>query len=74
MTSLRDICTGCFYSMTRFQQPLNGAFLKISTRGLLQIVDMENGFFSYIIHEDTLKIIEIEKNGISDKQYTFGKF
>ena len=35
--------TGCFYSMTCFQQALQGAFLEISTCGLLQIVDIEKG-------------------------------
>ena len=37
--------TGCLWSMTRFQQALKGAFLKISTCGLLQIVGMEKGIF-----------------------------
>ena len=45
--------------MTRFQQALKGAFIKISTCGLLQIVGMEKGFFSYRIHEDSLRIVEM---------------
>ena len=54
------VCTGCFYLLTRFQQALNGAFLEISTCGLLQIVDIEKEiFFIYMIHEDTLKIMEM---------------
>ena len=47
--------TGCFYSMTLFQQALKGAFFRISTCDLLQIVGAEKGFFSYIMHEDTQK-------------------
>ena len=53
------LTTGCFYSMTRFQQALNGASLKILTCGLLQIVGTKRGFFSYMIHEDTTKIVEM---------------
>ena len=46
--------------MTRFQQALKGAFFKISTYDLLQVVAIEKGiFFSYMIHEDTLKIMEM---------------
>ena len=45
--------------MTCFQQALKGAFFKISTCDLLQIVGIEKGFFSSIIHEDTFKIMEI---------------
>ena len=37
--------TACFCSMTRFQQALKGAFLRISTCGLLQIVGTEKGIF-----------------------------
>ena len=37
--------TGCVWSMTRFQQALKGAFFKISTCDLLQIVGMEKGIF-----------------------------
>ena len=37
--------TGCFYSMTLFQQALKGAFFKISTCDLLQIVGTEKGIF-----------------------------
>ena len=45
--------------MTHFQQALKDAFFKISTCGLLQIVGTEKGFFSYMIHEDTTKIVEM---------------
>ena len=45
--------------MTRFQQALKGVFLIISTCGLLQIVGIENGIFSYMIHEDNLQIVEM---------------
>ena len=48
-----------FFSMTSFQQALKGTFEKIVTCGLLQIVGIEKGFFSYRIHEDTLKIVEM---------------
>ena len=51
--------TGCFYLMTRFQQALKGAFLKILTCNLLQIVGKEKGMFSCIIYEDTFKIMKI---------------
>ena len=34
-------------------------FFNISTCGLLQIVGMEKGFFSYRIHEYSLKIMEM---------------
>ena len=49
--------------MTRFQQALKGAFFKISTCDLLQIVGKEKGiFFMYdtcMIHGDSFKIMEI---------------
>ena len=45
--------------MTGFQQALKGVFFKTSTCGLLQIVGIEKGIFSYMIHEDTTKIVEI---------------
>ena len=47
--------------MIRFQQALKGAFLKISTCGLLQIVGTEKVFFSYMIHEDTKKMWKYER-------------
>jgi len=45
---LQSRCTGCFYSMTRFQQALKGAFLEILPCGLLQIVGIEKGIFFHI--------------------------
>ena len=63
--------------MTCFQQALNGAFFKISTCGLLQIVGIEKGiFFIY----DTLRYLKnhgnesnLQKSGNSDKKYTLEK-
>ena len=49
--------TGCFSLFTRVQQAI---FKKISTCGLLQIVGKEKVFFfSYMIHKDTLKFMEM---------------
>ena len=45
--------------MTLFQQAVKGAFFKISTWGLLQIVGTEKGIFSHMIHEDTQTIVEM---------------
>ena len=67
--------TGPFSLFTRI---FNKLFFKTSTCGLLQIVGIEKCvFFSYMIHEDTLKSWKcgrFEKSGISDKMYTFEKF
>ena len=63
--------------MTPFQQALKGAFFKISTCGLLQIVGIEKGiFFIY----DTLRYLKnngnesnLQKSGNSEKKYTLRK-
>ena len=63
--------------MTRFQQALKGASLKISTCGLLQIVGMQKGiFFMY----DTWRYLkncenasDLKKSGNSDKKHTLKK-
>ena len=63
--------TGCLWSMTRFQQALKGAFFKISTCGLLQIVGIEKGIFfitwRYLKNHGNSS--DLQKSGNSDKKH-----
>ena len=74
--------TRCFYSMTRFQQAIKGASLKISTCGLLQIVGTEKMIFFFIYDtwryktncgnaSDLKKSSENRKHLVLWKSYTY---
>ena len=64
--------------MTCFQQALKGAFFKISTCDLLQIVGKEKGIFfmydTWRYLQDHGNTSDLQKSGNSDKNYTFKKF
>ena len=69
--------TGCFYSMTRFQQALKGTFFEISICDLLEIVGTEKGIFFHIwymtIQEKLWKCERFEKSSESRKHLVLWK-